>query len=226
LCTEFRIPFIPCHTLFSYRVIRGGFPRRDEEIEDTVSTKEAVMKVKIPLRQSNRLLNHGPVVLISCCIENDRYNCLPVAWTMPVRHEPPVVAVVIGKGNYSYTWIRKNGEFVINIPPATMLPVIVECGSVTGAEVDKFERFKLVPSPADTVRAPLIEQCIGHLECKVIYEKKMMDTYNIFIANVTSAWAEKTAFDEIWKLKKDEQRTIHHLGGNNFVIDGQVKKIS
>jgi len=183
------------------------------------------MKVKIPLRQWNRLLNHGPLVLVSCCVENDRYNCLPVAWTMPVRHEPPVVAVVIGKGNYSYSWIRKNGQFVINIPTAAMLPIVSGCGSVSGAEVDKFERFGLTATPADTVRAPLIEQCIGHIECEVVQEKKMMDTYNIFIATVTSAWAEKTAFDEIWRLKKHEHRMIHHLGGNNFVLDGEVKKI-
>ncbi len=196
---------------------------------DSVSVKEVSMsdtiKVKIPLRQANRLINHGPVCLISCTVEKGQPNCMPVSWIMPVRHEPPLISVVIGKGNYSFEWIRRHKGFVVNIPPASMLDEVVKCGSVSGSDVNKFEKFKLTAIPAETVNAPLIRECIGHLECEVINEPSFIENYSLFIANVNAVWVDKDSFDEIWKLEKEHYRTIHHLGGSTFVLDGEVKRV-
>jgi flavin reductase (DIM6/NTAB) family NADH-FMN oxidoreductase RutF len=182
------------------------------------------IKVKIPLRQANRLINHGPVCLVSCRVRDGKPNCLPIAWAMPVRHEPPVICAVIGRGNYSFEWIRRNKGFVINIPPASMLDIVMQCGSVSGQDVDKFEKFNLTAIPAETVNAPMIKECIGHLECEVINEPSFIENYSLFIANVNGVWVEKDSFDEIWKLDSEQYRTIHHLGGNTFVLDGEVRR--
>jgi flavin reductase (DIM6/NTAB) family NADH-FMN oxidoreductase RutF len=183
------------------------------------------MKVKIPLRQSNRLLNHGPLVLVSCAIDGDRPNCLPVAWVMPVSHEPSIVAMVIGKGNYSFKWIRKNKSFVINIPPVSIMDKVMRCGGISGSDTDKFKEVGLTAIKSDSAKAPLISECIGHLECEVIEEKSLIEKYNIFLGKVLSAWVEKEAFEEVWKLDRDDYRTYHHLGGNTFVLDGEVRKL-
>lgn len=183
------------------------------------------MKVKIPLRKANRLINHGPLALISCLIEADRFNCMPVAWIMPVRHEPPMIGAVIGKGNFSHKCIVEHKEFVVNIPPMRIIRQVVECGSVTGAEVNKFEKFNLTPIKAETVKAPLIQECIGHLECEILNDPQLIDNYGLFLANVKIAWVEEEAFDEVWKLDREEFKTIHHLGGNIFSGDGEVKKV-
>jgi len=196
---------------------------------DSVFIQEVYMsdteKVKIPLRQANRLINHGPVCLISCTVEKGRYNCLPVAWLMPVRHEPPIISAVIGRGNYSFEWIRRHKGFVVNIPPASMVDVVVKCGNVSGSDVDKFEKFNLSAIAAETVNAPLIKDCIGHLECEVINEPSFIENYSIFIANVNAVWVDKDSFDEIWKLENEQIRMIHHLGGSSFVMDGEVKRV-
>jgi flavin reductase (DIM6/NTAB) family NADH-FMN oxidoreductase RutF len=183
------------------------------------------MKIKIPLRNSNRLLNHGPLVLVSCTIDDDRPNCLPIAWVMPVRHEPATVALVIGKGNYSFAWIVRNKSFVINIPPVTIMDKVLRCGGISGSDIDKFKEIGFTALKADSTKAPLIEECIGHLECQVLEEKSLIEKYNLFLAKVQVAWVEKEAFEELWKLEKDEYRTYHHLGGNIFVVDGEVRKI-
>ncbi|MDQ7824259.1 MAG: flavin reductase family protein [Candidatus Eremiobacteraeota bacterium] len=182
------------------------------------------MKVKIPLRNANRLINHGPLVLVACQTEKNRVNCLPIAWIMPVRHDPPIIGAVIGKGNYSFEWIRKHREFTVNIPPAGLLTVVNACGSVTGADLDKFEKYGLTAEKASAVKAPLIRECIGHLECEIINDPSLIETYNLFLAHVKAVSVEKEAFEEIWKLDREEYRTIHHLGGSHFVLDGKTVK--
>jgi hypothetical protein len=49
------------------------------------------------------LLNPRPVVLITCCDRAGMPNVLSVAWTTPVSHEPPIIAVSIAPNRYSHS---------------------------------------------------------------------------------------------------------------------------
>lgn len=179
------------------------------------------MKVRVPLSKATRLLNHGPIVLVTSFYQG-RANVQTVAWNMPLDHNPPKVALVIGSDNYSYECITKTGEFVINIPSQRLLKKTVQCGTVSGRRMDKFKEFRLTPIPAKKVKVPLIKECIGHLECKLI-KSKVTREYDLFLADVVYAWAEEGTFTDRWLIEKNQAKTIHHLGGEYFTFPGKVK---
>jgi len=63
--------------------------------------------------------------------------------------------------------IKKSKQCVINIPTADMLNTIIDIGNCSGANTDKFARFKLTPQAGTHVKAPLIKECYANFECQV-----------------------------------------------------------
>lgn len=175
------------------------------------------MKIKVSLDKAHRLINHGPLILVSTFYKG-RPNVCAVAWNMPVDFDPPKVACVVGEGNYTFECAKKTKEFVINIPDKSLLKKVIQCGSVSGRKVDKFKKYGLTPVPAAKVKAPLIKECIAHLECKLLRED-LAEEYNLFLAEVVCAWAKKGFFkDNRLLVEKKGAKTIHHLGARCFTF--------
>jgi flavin reductase (DIM6/NTAB) family NADH-FMN oxidoreductase RutF len=182
--------------------------------------KEAVVKKEIPLDMAYRLINHGPVALVSTFYK-ERPNVCAAAWVTPL--DSALLAVVISDENYSFRCIKGTGEFVLNIPNRALVKKVVGCGSVSGEQCDKFSKFGLTPLPARKVRAPLVGECIGHLECRVVRgEERLAKKYNLFIARVVAAAAERGLFRRMWNVRDPRARTLHHLGGNAFAVPSGV----
>jgi len=174
------------------------------------------MKKNVPLDISYRLINHGPVVLVST-LYRGRPNVCAAAWVTPV--DLSLVLVVISRENYTARCIHSTGEFVINVPNQTLRQKVVSCGSVSGECVDKFAKFGLTPEKARKVGAPLVRECIGHLECRVIKgEERLARKYDIFLARVVAASAERGLFTTHWLPRRSAARTLHHLGGKIFAV--------
>jgi flavin reductase (DIM6/NTAB) family NADH-FMN oxidoreductase RutF len=57
----------------------------------------------------------------------------------------PVFAITTGEWNYSFAALRKTKECVITIPTVGMLDKVVGIGTCSGADTDKFAKFKLTP---------------------------------------------------------------------------------
>jgi len=174
------------------------------------------MKKPVPLKYSYRLISHGPVTLLTTR-RRGRPNVCTIAWVTPVDSD--IVAVVVSDENYSFRCIRETGEFALNIPGRALLKKVLGCGSVSGEECDKFRRFGLTPIKARKVKAPLIAECIGHLECRLLpgYEKLARE-HNLFLARVAAASVECGLFDTQWKIGDPRARTLHHLGGTVFAV--------
>jgi flavin reductase (DIM6/NTAB) family NADH-FMN oxidoreductase RutF len=185
-----------------------------------VINKEAFVKREIPLDMAYRLINHGPVVLVSTFYKG-RSNVCTAAWVTPV--DSAILAVVISSENYSFRCIKGTGEFVINVPNRSLVKKVVACGSESGEQCDKFAKFGLTSLPARKVKAPLIGECIGHLECKVIRgEDRLAKKYDLFLSRVVAASVERGLFRRTWNVKDPRARTLHHLGGNAFSVPSGV----
>jgi len=170
------------------------------------------LKEKIPISIANRLINSGPVVLVTTSWQA-KSNIITIAWQTPVSHTPMLVAISVGKTRYSHELLEKSKEFVINIPTVDLLKQVDFCGNVSGRSVDKFKESGLTPIKAEKVDAPLIKECIGHLECKLV-ETAPCGDHTIFIGEVVAAWVEKGLFDGYWLV--DKAKLIHHLGGTKY----------
>jgi flavin reductase (DIM6/NTAB) family NADH-FMN oxidoreductase RutF len=160
-----------------------------------------------------RLLNSGPVVLASCR-DGERVGIITLAWTMPVSGDPPMVAIAVSPRRFSHDLIRRSGEFAVNVPAADMIDAVWVCGTVSGRDADKFETAGLAPLPAREVGAPLVDGCIGHLECRVEQAVTAGD-HTVFVGRVVAAGAEPGCLGDRGD-RPERLQTLHHLGGRRF----------
>ena len=191
--------------------------------------KETKLIQQVKLSESYRLLNHGPTVLVTTA-HGEKRNVMAAAWNMPLDFEPVKITIVIDKKTYSRALIEASGSFAINVPCRAQAAMTVKVGSSSGRELlgngDKFSAFNLPTFAASKIDAPLIEGCVAWLECKVIPELHIQDTYDLFIAEVVAAWADDRVFsDGRWHFDgHDELRTIHHVAGGAFMAIGEAFK--
>lgn len=172
------------------------------------------MKRSFPLSRAYRLLEPGPVVLVTTA-RNGRANVMAMSWHTMMDFEPPLVGCVIGAGSLTFDTLKATKECVINIPTVELAPKVVKCGNASGRRVDKFKAFRLASTPAARVGAPLVAECYASLECRVV-DVRLVRKYNFFILEVLKAWIDPA---------RKEPRTIHHRGNGNFMVAGRTLKL-
>ena len=97
----------------------------------------------MPLSKAFTLIEPGPVVWVTTW-DGKRNNVMTISWTMVVDFTPRF-ALTTGAWNYSFRALDKTRECVLAIPGADLLDTVVGIGTCSGAEVDKFARFRLTP---------------------------------------------------------------------------------
>jgi flavin reductase (DIM6/NTAB) family NADH-FMN oxidoreductase RutF len=172
------------------------------------------MKRTYPLSRVYGLLEPGPVVMVTTA-RKGRPNIMAMSWQTMFDFEPPIFGCIISERNYTFSILKATKQCVINIPTVELAAQVVGCGNTSGRTVDKFETFRLTPTPASQVDAPLIAECYANLECKVI-DARMVPKYNFFILEVLKAWIDPA---------RKRPRTIHHLGKGSFMVAGRTIKL-
>ena len=111
----------------------------------------------------------SPTALITSVDAEGKPNVITLgeAFNLSIR-DPVIVGIAIAPGRYSHELISAQGEFVVNLPPADLLDRVLNCGQVSGREIDKFARFDLTPLPAKEVTPPLIAECPINIECRLL----------------------------------------------------------
>lgn len=175
------------------------------------------MKINISLIEATRLINHGPCVVISVG-DGVKDNLFTVAWNMPVKKNPPLVAIESSKSHCSYAYIERTGELCINVPSAACADKVLSAGKISGRTVeDKFSHVGFTRERSDMIRAPRVAEAIAHLECRV-HKIVDMDSSALVIAEVVCAVVDEDSFSNgVWQFDKGLQ-LLHHLGGNEFCI--------
>lgn len=153
------------------------------------------------------LIEPGPVVLVTTR-DGDKSNIMTISWTMVLDFSPQL-AITTGSWNHSYDALRKTRECVIAIPTVDLLDRVIGIGTCSGADTDKFSKFKLTPVPGRIVSAPLISECLANIECRVV---DIVDRHNIVVLDAVAAYADPA---------REEKRTVHAVGDGTFIVDGR-----
>ena len=159
------------------------------------------------LSRAFTLIEPGPVVLITTC-DGSKQNIMTISWTM-VLDFTPVFAIATGKWNHSYAALRKTRECVIAIPTVDLLDRVVGIGTCSGADTEKFAKFKLTAVPGAVVKAPLIAECVANIECTVV---DILSKHNIVVLEAVAAHIHPARM---------EKRTFHAVGDGTFIVDGR-----
>ncbi|MBC7129788.1 flavin reductase family protein [Candidatus Bathyarchaeota archaeon] len=176
-----------------------------------MSEKETV---NISLSSAYRLLHPMHTVLVSCISADGKANIITLAWAMPTSLNPPLVAVSIAPSRHSHRLIEETREFVVNIPTIDILDAVFLCGTTSGKSRDKFKEASLTPMSARKVKAPIIKECVAHLECR-LHSQFTTGDHTIFVGEILEAYADKQALaGDRYDIEK--ARMIFHLGGDAF----------
>ena len=161
----------------------------------------------LALSKAFTLIEPGPVVLVTTH-DGVRSNIMTISWTMVIDFTP-VFAITTGEWNHSFAALQKTRECVIAIPTVDMLDQVVGIGTCSGTDTDKFARFGLTPAPGQFVKAPLIEECLANIECRLV---DIVSAHNIVVLEGLAAYLDP---------ERREKRTVHAVGDGTFVVDGR-----
>jgi len=150
----------------------------------------------------------GPVLLVTTR-GGKKNNVMTISWHM-VTDFTPRLAITTGPWNYSFANLLAKKECVLCVPTIELAETTVRIGSVSGAEVNKFKEFGLTAKKAKTVQAPLIEECLFCLECRLV---EYIEKHSIIVLEGIHAW---------YNADKKEKRTFHANGDGTFVVDGNT----
>ena len=157
-----------------------------------------------------RFLEPGPIVLVSSASKGEA-NIMTMGWHTVMEFTPSLVGCMISDSSHSFGLIKGSKQCVINIPTYDLIKQVVGIGNCSGADVDKFAKFKLTAVEADEVEAPLIKECYANFECKVV-DASLLDKYSFFIMEVVKARAA---------ISPKVPRTIHYRGDGQFMVAGR-----
>jgi flavin reductase (DIM6/NTAB) family NADH-FMN oxidoreductase RutF len=165
---------------------------------------------ELPLERAFMLIEPGPVVLVSTA-HRGKANVMTMTWHMVVDFTPRI-ACIIGPWDYTFRALKATKECVIAIPTVDMAGKVVDIGSCSGADVDKFRKFRLTPLKAGEVQAPLIKECLANIECRVV-DTRLVNAYGLHVLEGVRAWVDN---------ERKERRTFHANGDGTFVVDGRT----
>lgn len=169
------------------------------------------------------LLLPNPVVLVSCGSEKLKLapDIVTVAWAGIVNTSPAMVSISLRPERHSYGIIKQTGEFVVNVPPASLAKVVDWCGMKSGREVDKFSEMRLTALPATTVGCPIVADCPVNLECKVS-RTIPLGTHDLILAKVTAVQVSEEVLDKKGKLRVDYADVLSYAHGEYHKLGSRI----
>lgn len=177
-------------------------------------------RCRVPLDHAYRLLNHGPTVLVSAAHAGTR-NVMAAAWAMPLDFDPPKVAVVIDRQTATRALIEASGRFALSVPCRALADLVFTVGSESAHDVgDKFARHAIATLDEPAAASPLIAGCVAWLDCRVLHEPHTEQRHDLFLGEVTGAWADARVFSRgRWHFAPEHAalRTLHHVAGGAFL---------
>lgn len=159
------------------------------------------------------LLHPKMAFFLTSVSKDGRPNVMACAWATPVSEEPPIAIVCVEKNAYTAELIRQTREFAINIPSKRLLKALWICGKTSGRDTDKFKKAGLKITNAQKLKAPLIEGCIGYIECRLWKTVEAGECY-AFFGKIVHAEADDSYFKKgSWT---EEAEIPLHLSGSRI----------
>ncbi len=167
---------------------------------------------------ARRLLGGGPVAIVTTAWRGN-WNAMPAIFVTPLSITPPLIGVAVHPSRHTHDMIKFSEEFALNIPTRELLHHVQYLGSVSGTELNKLELTRLPTFRGRRIDAPLLEGCVGWIECGV-HDAYVVGDHTLFIGRIAAVSAEKDAFDDAWLLDDPEQKPLHYLGVNFYATLG------
>jgi len=177
--------------------------------------------MKIVRKPSTALLP-TPVVLLSVAGHGkDRPNIITLAWVGTVCSDPPMLSVAIRPTRHSHRLVDAAREFVVNVPRAGQLTEVDLAGVWSGAEHDKFQELGFTAVPADSVDAPLIEECPVNIEC-VVRHQLALGAHDLYIAEIVAVQYDEDVLDARGRAQTAKIAPLAYAEGEYWTLGERI----
>jgi flavin reductase (DIM6/NTAB) family NADH-FMN oxidoreductase RutF len=136
----------------------------------------------------------SPAALITSIDSEGRPNIITLGecFNLSIR-EPVIVGIAIAPERYSHGLISAQKEFVVNLPPASLLPKVL--------------------------KPPLIAECPVNIECKLLFVQTIGD-HDLFAGEVLAHHVDPDVLGENGRFDPAKLTTIV-LAGGHFLSLGE-----
>lgn len=174
----------------------------------------------VPIPKFYRLINHGPTVLVSAQ-HSGTVNAMSASWACALDFDK--LTVVLDKSAYTRGLIERSGWFAVQVPTVAQADMVLRLGSQSRHSTpNKMDGIGLFYQAGFDV--PLVENCAAWMICKLLPEPHNQQTYDLFIGEVVSAWADERIFHNgrwLFEQAPDAMRTLHYMAGGQFYAIGK-----
>jgi len=102
--------------------------------------------------------------------KDGKNNVMTIGWgTIGTIWSLPMFLVMVRPSRLTYDLLQQTKQFTVNVPAKGMSEEVLFCGKNSGRDVDKFAKCGLTVIAGKKVSTPMIEECILHYECELIY---------------------------------------------------------
>lgn len=173
------------------------------------------MATKRPLdrTQAARILEPGSLALVTS-LHRGRHNVMTASRLMALGSDPPGLGVAIHPSRLTHGLITHSETFGLSIPTLDLLNAVHRCGMESGRELDKFLTAKLTPVDAVEIEAPLVGECVAHIECGLAQRLRLTD-HDLFVAEILAVSAVEGLFTDRWQLDSGGV-LLHHIAGDQY----------
>lgn len=145
---------------------------------------------KINLPEASVLTSPNPVTLVCTKKEDGTTNVATVSWWTYLSFNPYMVGFAMAKTSYSGEMVRKNKKVILTIPGSELEEVVLRCGSSTGRNTNKVEKFdiKLETIENSDIKIPANSKVAIAMTLK---EYIVVGDHYLYICNVDSVYGDK-----------------------------------
>ena len=160
----------------------------------------------------------SPASLVTSVDAAGKANIITLGETFNLSiRSPVIVGIAIAPERYSHQLIREQGEFGVNLPSASLLPQVLQVGSMSGRDCDKFAAIGLTPLPATHVKPPLIAECPVNIECRLLFVQTIGD-HDLFAGEVLAHHVDPDVLGENGRFDPAKLSTVVLAGGHFFEL--------
>lgn len=143
----------------------------------------------IPIDQFKHVMRQwASGVTIVTMRSGDWLHGLTVSGFLSVSPEPPLVLVSIGQELQSHAVMKKSGAFAVNFLGEDQR----DLSDRFAGRLGDVERFENVPHRTEATGAPILDECLAWLDCRVVASHAVGD-HTLYIGEVVAAGVREHA---------------------------------
>ena len=145
---------------------------------------------KINLPQASGLTSPNPVTLVCSQKPDGSTNLATVSWWTYLSFNPCMIGYAMAKTSYSGEMVRANKQVVLTVPGEKIADAVVGCGSTTGRNTDKVNKFQVEMQklPNSNIEIPLHSRVA--IQCKLKEFVEVGDHY-LYICDVEGVYGNE-----------------------------------